>query len=230
MEGLKVSDAKMTVYLHPSKARNASQAIFRELSSLLFKFNETFDGVVLAYEVNILSNLAKILPTIHPYFGVRLKAKLLLFNPKPDMLLEGKVVKLGQQSIHIIVLGFSSATVILEDMREEFRYRVKHGKEVYVSASHKRHIIEVGTIIRFVVKSFEEEVLHISGSLLPAHTGNARWLDKNVQESQADSTKKRKESDRSQIRDLKKEMVEAEIYSLKTNNRSKKSKRRTDDS
>ncbi|KAK2971472.1 hypothetical protein RJ640_020878 [Escallonia rubra] len=117
MEGLKVSDANLVVYLHPSKAKIASQAIFRELSSILFKFNETFDGVVLAYEVNILSNSAKILPAIHPHFGVRLKAKLLLFHPKPDMLLEGKVVKLGQQSIHIIVLGFSSATIIQEDIQ-----------------------------------------------------------------------------------------------------------------
>lgn len=38
MEGLKVSDADMEVYLHPSKSKKVSQAILRELSSLLFKF------------------------------------------------------------------------------------------------------------------------------------------------------------------------------------------------
>lgn len=41
----------------------------------------------LAYEVNIQSEYAKILSGLHPYFGVRLKATLLLFSPKPDMLL-----------------------------------------------------------------------------------------------------------------------------------------------
>lgn len=41
----------------------------------------------MAYDVNIPSKDAKILPGIHPYFGVRLKAKLLLFSPKPGMLL-----------------------------------------------------------------------------------------------------------------------------------------------
>lgn len=51
------------------------------------RFNEIFEGIVLAYDVNILEKNGKILSGIHPYFGVRLKAKLLLFSPKPNMLL-----------------------------------------------------------------------------------------------------------------------------------------------
>ncbi|KAL0314604.1 UNVERIFIED_CONTAM: hypothetical protein Sangu_2304800 [Sesamum angustifolium] len=85
MEGLKECEANLVVYLHPSKAKCADDAILSELSSLLFTYSETFEGVVLAYDPNICSNLAKILPGIHPYFGVKLKARLLLFNPKPDM-------------------------------------------------------------------------------------------------------------------------------------------------
>ena len=49
--------------------------------------NKTFDGVLLAYDVNILDKRAKILSGAHPYFGLRLKANLLLFSPKPAMLL-----------------------------------------------------------------------------------------------------------------------------------------------
>ncbi|KAK4349400.1 hypothetical protein RND71_032155 [Anisodus tanguticus] len=82
MEALKECTANMVVYLHPSKA-----AVYRQLTSLLFKFNEALDGVVLTYESKFSSNLAKILPGIHPYFGVRFEAKLLLFYPKPEMLL-----------------------------------------------------------------------------------------------------------------------------------------------
>lgn len=228
MEGLKVSDAKLVVYVHPSKANKVSQAILRELSSLLFKFNETFNGVVLAYDVNLPSKIARILPGIHPYFGVRLEAKLLLFHPKPNMLLEGMVVKLGQQSIHVIVLGFSSATITEEDIRDEFKYKVNHGKEVFASTSHKRHKIKVGTILRFLVKSFDEEILHISGSLLPAHTGNIQWLDKNLEDgSHIDrSTKKRKESEgRREMQEHEKEIVDVAAFSLNTDRRRKKSKR-----
>ncbi|CAK9148258.1 unnamed protein product [Ilex paraguariensis] len=193
------------------------------------RFHETFDGVLLAYDVKILSQVAKILPGIHPYFGVRLKAELLTFYPKPNMLLEGTVVKLGQQSMHAIVLGFSSAIIIQEDIRDEFKYKVKHGKEVFVSRGNKRHQIEVGTIIRFIVKSFDEEVLHICGSLVPDHTGSVGWLDKNLEEwSHADSlTKKRTGSEGSrEMLEHNKAMVDGETLYLNTDHHIKKSKRR----
>ncbi|KAJ7942389.1 DNA-directed RNA polymerase I subunit rpa43 [Quillaja saponaria] len=195
MDGLKVSDANLVVYVHPSKSTKVSQTILRELSSLLFTFSETFEGVVLAYEVSFLDKCAKILPGVHPYFGVRLKAKLLLFSPKPDLLVEGMVVKLTQESVHVIVLGFSSAIITDKEIREEFVYKTKHHEEVYASRSHKRHVIKVGTMIRFLVKSFDEEILHISGSLVPDHTGSIRWLDRNMEDASLTgrSAKKRRE-------------------------------------
>lgn len=197
MEGLKVSDANLVVFIHPSKANKVPQAILCELSSLLFKFNEKFEGVPLAYEVNIQSEYAKILSGLHPYFGVRLKATLLLFSPKPDMLLEGKVVKLAQESVHVVVLGFSSAIIIEEDIRDEFKYKIRHGEKVYKSKHHKRHAIKVGTMIRFLVKSLDEEILHISGSLIPVNTGSIRWLEKHSRdESQARSGRSNKDRKR----------------------------------
>lgn len=36
---------------------------------------------------------------------------------------EGKVVKLRQESIHVIVLGFASAVITYEDIRDEFKHR-----------------------------------------------------------------------------------------------------------
>ncbi|XP_024020559.1 DNA-directed RNA polymerase I subunit rpa43 isoform X2 [Morus notabilis] len=152
MECLKVSEAKMVVYVHPSKSTKIYDAVLRELSSLLFKFDENFDGVVLAYEFDILDKSAKILSGIHPYIGVRIKAKLLLFSPKPDMLLEGRVVKVTQGSIHVIVLGFASAVITEEEIRDEFVYKIKHEEEVFSSKFHKHHTIKVGTMIRFLVK------------------------------------------------------------------------------
>ncbi|XP_052211178.1 uncharacterized protein LOC127814011 isoform X2 [Diospyros lotus] len=208
MEGLKVSDVDLTVYVHPSKANKVSQAILRELSSLLFKFNETFDGVVLAYDANVQSKKAKILPGVHPYFGVKLTAKLLLFHPRPDMLLE-------------------------EDIREEFKYKVKRGQEVFVSTSHKQHKIKVGTILRFLVKSFNEEILHISGSLLPAHTGSVKWLTKTTDEwshAVRTSTKQKISEGRQEMQKHEKPMVDVATF-LNTDRKHKKSKRqRSEDS
>ncbi|GLU04556.1 hypothetical protein SLE2022_216940 [Rubroshorea leprosula] len=100
------------------------------------------------------------------------------------MLLEGKVMKLTQESIHVIVLGFSAATITAENIRQEFKY-----KSVSTSSA--------GTRIRFVVKSFDEEILHIFGSLMPAHTGSIHWLDRNSKDVSVldSSTKKRKDKD-----------------------------------
>lgn len=234
MEGLKVADGNLVVYAHPSKSKNVSDAILSELSSQLFKFSENLDGVLLAYDVDIIGGLAKILPGIHPYFGVKLKSKLLLFNPKPNMLLEGKVVKLSQQAIHVIVLGFSSAVIIEEDIPKEFRYKIKSGKGYYVSRLQKQHKIKVGTIIRFTVKSFDEEILHISGSLLPTNTGSALWLHTNSEDrSQADSNSKKLRVDEDRLESMQHNngAVDGEIVSLNSDRQTKKSKKRkVDDS
>ncbi|CAL9176208.1 uncharacterized protein LOC135673656 [Musa acuminata AAA Group] len=178
MDGLTVAEADLVVYVHPSKANKVRHAVLRQLSSLLFTYDEIFDGVILAYEIDIPGEHAKILSGLIPYFEVKVKANLLIFSPRPDMLLEGKVVKLGKESIHVIVLGFSSAAIMLEDIREEFRYKIKHGAGVFASSSHKRHVIKTGSMIRFLVKSLDEEILHISGSLVPPHTGCIRWLSR----------------------------------------------------
>ncbi|KAG9458740.1 hypothetical protein H6P81_003248 [Aristolochia fimbriata] len=178
MEGFRVADTNLIIYIHPSKANKVKQAVFRQLSSSLFQFDEAFSGVLLAFEISFQDKTAKLLPGIAPYLSVRAKAKLLIFSPKPDMLLEGKVVKLGRESIHVIVLGFSSAVITSDDIREEFRYNLKHGEEVFASSSHKKHVIKVGAMLRFSVKSFDEDILHICGSLVPTDTGCISWLSK----------------------------------------------------
>ncbi|KAL7155426.1 hypothetical protein ABFS83_03G074100 [Erythranthe nasuta] len=189
MEGLKECEANLVVHLHPSKAKSVSEAIFSELSNLLFTYSETFGGVVLAYDPNIRSNLGKVLPGIHPHLGISLKARLLLFNPKPNMLLEGEVVKITPQSIHAVVLGFSSVFIGDEDIRNDFKHKIKSGKEEYISQSDKKHKIKVGTILRFVVKSFDQDILHIVGSIADDRTGCALWMDKNSDKwTQSDST------------------------------------------
>ncbi|KAL9237764.1 hypothetical protein vseg_012274 [Gypsophila vaccaria] len=194
MEAIKYSEANLVVYIPPSKLGDVSAAVKLQLSSFLFKFNETFGGVLLAYDFDIKCNLAKIL-SLYPFIGVNLKANLLLFAPKPDTYLEGKVVKLAQDAIHIVALGFSAAIITEEDIRDEFRFKIKHGREIFRSTSHKRHVIKVGTVIRFLVKSFDEETLHICGSLEQPTTGDIRWLSKNSEELSSVASVSRKRED-----------------------------------
>ncbi|KAJ6306364.1 hypothetical protein OIU78_021641 [Salix suchowensis] len=224
MEGLTKSDANLIVYVHPSQSKNVDKAILRELSTLLFKYSQAFDGVVLAYSVDPQDNCARILSGVHPYFGVRLRANLLIFSPKPNMLLEGKIVKITRGSIHCIVLGFSSAIITDENIRNELKYKAKHGEGVYVSRYHKRHVIKVGAVIRFVVKSLDEEILHISGSLIPANTGSVHWLDKYFVDAATDSNKEAKTEE--EIKMQEQIIVGRETLPSANDHKVKKSKKR----
>ncbi|VVA95379.1 unnamed protein product [Arabis nemorensis] len=178
MEGLKFSNAELMVYIHPSKSRNIPIGFYKNQIHY-FRYSETFDGVLLAYDAAVKSKQAKILAGLNPYFGVRVKAQLLLFDPKPNSLVEGKIVKLSPESIHVVVLGFSAAVITDFDIREEFKYKMRDGEGCFVSRSHKGHKLKIGTTLRLQVQSFDEEVMHIAGSLLPANTGCVKWLEKN---------------------------------------------------
>ncbi|XP_057417983.1 uncharacterized protein LOC130712159 [Lotus japonicus] len=225
MEGLKVSKSKLTVYLHPSKSKQVSESVLRELSSMLFTFSDTFDGVVLAYNVKSLDPCSKIIPGITPYFGVKLKVDLLLFSPKPDTFLEGKVLKVTPESIHAVVLGFSSVVITDKEIRDEFIYRKKRGKDTFVSKLNKRHVIKVGAMIRFSVKSFDEEILHVYGSLIPDNTGSMHWLDKNLEDdSHTDRSAKKRGSEEQPIM-LEQDAVDGESLTLESVQKLKKSKR-----
>ncbi|KAJ3681085.1 hypothetical protein LUZ60_015574 [Juncus effusus] len=193
MEGLRVAKADLTVYIHPSMSADVSTAVRRQLSSLLFTYDELFDGVVLSHECSIQDEKAKILPGLTPYFGVKTKAKLLLFSPKPDMILEGKVVKIGRDSIHAVVLGFASAAIMSYEIRNEFKYKEEIEGEgaAFASSKHEKHSIKIGSMIRFLVKSVDEEIIHVNGSLSEQNTGCIKWLSKHASDDTHDRSKKR---------------------------------------
>ncbi|CAN6935865.1 unnamed protein product, partial [Brassica oleracea var. botrytis] len=62
----------------------------------------------------------------------------------------------------------------------------RNGEGCFMSRSHKRHSLKVGTMLRLQVQSFDEEVMHIAGSLLPANTGCVKWLEKQSEEGPLD--------------------------------------------
>ncbi|ERM97269.1 DNA-directed RNA polymerase I subunit rpa43 isoform X2 [Amborella trichopoda] len=185
MEGLKISKVDLTTYLPPSSS-NVQKGLLHQLSSILLRFNEKFDGVVLSFhDLKIKDKKAVVLSGLSPYFGVKLKAKLLLFSPKPGMLLEGTVNKLGKDYIGVIVLGIFNAAIAITDIREEFHYeKDEDGEPIWVSTDHGDHVIRTGTVLRFLVESVTEDIfIEISGSLKPSKTGCVRWLSSHEVES-----------------------------------------------
>uniref|UniRef100_A0A0E0A5L8 DNA-directed RNA polymerase subunit n=1 Tax=Oryza glumipatula TaxID=40148 RepID=A0A0E0A5L8_9ORYZ len=157
MDALREAEARLTVYVHPSNAADVRRAVARQLSSLLFSYEDRFDGVLLAHEATVESEQGKILNGLVPYFGVPVHANLLLYSPKPDMMLEGKVEMLGKESIHAIVLGVFSAAIMSDDIHEKFKFKRKKYGGKFVSRSDKQHVIKKGSMIRFSVKRSPEK-------------------------------------------------------------------------
>uniref|UniRef100_A0A453KKF0 DNA-directed RNA polymerase subunit n=2 Tax=Aegilops tauschii subsp. strangulata TaxID=200361 RepID=A0A453KKF0_AEGTS len=104
MEALREATAELTVYVHPSNAADVRLAVSRQLSTLLFSYEDRFDGVLLSHEVEFEGDnedgqdrkvdgdgkrviKAKILDGLVPYFGVPVTANMLLFSPQPEMIL-----------------------------------------------------------------------------------------------------------------------------------------------
>ncbi|KAL3685482.1 hypothetical protein R1sor_003504 [Riccia sorocarpa] len=153
MEGLAVVHANIGVFVHPSRAANVKQGVHEILNSLLLKYNEEFDGVVLAYlKSKILDKSARILAGLTPYFHVNLTAKLLIFSPSPGMLIEGKVNKVEKDYIGVVVLGLFNAAIGVSDIREDLYYNESPNGREWVSESDERHSVKLGSIIRFSVK------------------------------------------------------------------------------
>ncbi|CAK9213828.1 unnamed protein product [Sphagnum troendelagicum] len=90
---------------------------------LFRRYNEEFEGVVLAYlDPKIQGPTANILSGLPPYFHVQLKASFLLFSPKIGMLVEGKVNKVEKDYLGVVVLGLFNAAIGIADIREDLYY------------------------------------------------------------------------------------------------------------
>uniref|UniRef100_A0A453KK92 DNA-directed RNA polymerase subunit n=1 Tax=Aegilops tauschii subsp. strangulata TaxID=200361 RepID=A0A453KK92_AEGTS len=154
MEALREATAELTVYVHPSNAADVRLAVSRQLSTLLFSYEDRFDGVLLSHEVEFEGDNEDVLDGLVPYFGVPVTANMLLFSPQPEMILEGKVEMLGKESIHAIVLGVFSAAIMADDIPEMFKFKRRGHGGKFISQSDKRHVIKKGSMIRFSVKRY----------------------------------------------------------------------------
>ncbi|CAM0882446.1 unnamed protein product [Alopecurus aequalis] len=176
MEAFREAEAKLTVYVHPSNAADVRLAVSRQLTTLLFTYEDRLDGVLLAHEFAVEGHKAKIMDGLVPYFGVPVRASMLLFSPQPGMIL-GKVEMLGKESIHAIVLGVFSAAIMSDDITEKFKFKRKRDGGKFISKSDNGHEIKKGSMIRFSVKRVDTEMnCHITGSLVTPHTGSMLWL------------------------------------------------------
>lgn len=233
MEGLCEKKVKMVVHLHPSRASNVRQGVREILNSLLLRFNEHFEGSVLAHsDTKIQGRTAIILEGLTPYFCVRLTTTLLLFSPKVGIFVEGKVNKVEEDYLGVVVLGLFNAAIGSSDIRNGLVYcEGIDGTRAWMNENDERHCIKIGSSIRFSVKSFQEneEIVDLTGALLGPQTGCVEWLALQSEEKhEAESTQMLLENGvkKSKHKESRSAEVDAEVSEGISEHTPKKKKKR----
>mmetsp|Transcript_35799 Transcript_35799/g.79664 ORF Transcript_35799/g.79664 Transcript_35799/m.79664 type:complete len:313 (-) Transcript_35799:486-1424(-) len=164
-------DARFQIELHPSKLHNVEDGVDEQMNNLLLRYNEEFEGIVMAYSNVTSSNKAA---SIHPYFPfvhLDVRAQLLLFKPVVGNMLVGEVIKVGADFIGLLVLGVLNASIAAESIHSEFKCSLQN--QSWSSTKEAGHVIQVGTLVKFEVVKMQEQAgfFTIYGSLLKRGTG-----------------------------------------------------------
>eukprot|EP00271_Cylindrocystis_brebissonii_P013696 TRINITY_DN3383_c0_g3_i1.p1 TRINITY_DN3383_c0_g3~~TRINITY_DN3383_c0_g3_i1.p1 ORF type:complete len:330 (+),score=76.27 TRINITY_DN3383_c0_g3_i1:85-1074(+) len=180
---LTTAKAFLKLTIHPSRANLVELGVHEELNALILKYNEDFEGVLLAYSDLVLQQPhAKILDGLSPYFRVQLSASLLLFTPHVGDLLEGEVHSCGPDYVSLLVLGVFNASVKGKELLDRFASKDELAiHPSYSSRSERKHRMRMGSRVRFRVIGVRVEVddnLVIDGTLTPSNTGTLDWLTK----------------------------------------------------
>eukprot|EP00897_Mesotaenium_endlicherianum_P003285 jgi/Mesen1/2985/ME000176S02021 len=150
------------------------------------EMSKEYTGVLLSFSsIVVKSTNVKILKGLSPYFHLPITAKLLVFAPEPGSILEGEVNAVGHDFIGLLVLGLFNASIPEQNLDGNWFYKEEEEDERGAAKGHwgsyedGRHVIDIGTHVRFVVASVQTidgEYMGIQGSLLAPATGDATWL------------------------------------------------------
>mmetsp|Transcript_8354 Transcript_8354/g.16076 ORF Transcript_8354/g.16076 Transcript_8354/m.16076 type:complete len:178 (-) Transcript_8354:130-663(-) len=168
---LRKCKVKFSVELPPSAVQDVKAGVLNELNQNLLKYVDDFDGVVLSYsDVNILTKE----PVIHPYFPyfhLDVIATIVLFKPTKGSKMVGKVNKIGEDFIGLLILGVFNATIPKSDIGEEYKCKMDDQSWLHIKDSSKS--ITIGSNVCFIVTRAQDfgGYYGISGSIIGPQTG-----------------------------------------------------------
>lgn len=192
--------------------------------TLFCSYDEELDGVPIAHsDVRILSQSG----SVHPYFPlirVVVAADFVVFRPRPGARVTGRVNKISEDYIGLVVLGFMNAVIKRDAIRMDFHPVLS--RQVWESRADPSHVIAVGDVVRFKIVTVEHNgpFASLLGALMSSDTGNA---DNNsvVQAVEAFVMGERKEKSRSRTEDSKEKSIKKKDSSKSKKKKKKKKER-----
>ena len=143
--------ARLHVHVHPSSLLDVDLGIREHLNSLLLRYNESLDGIPIAYsEVKRLSKAGAISPYF-PLCDVLIEASLTLLRPRAGMVLIGKVTEVSDTFIGILIFNLINCVIQIDDISSsDFVYSVFEQK--WKSPKDSSHSISPGDAVKFIVE------------------------------------------------------------------------------
>ena len=187
--GCVTSVVRVSVPVHPSKLANRKKGVREQLDAKTLRHHDGFGGVLVKYEERSIVNEAEnggetILPASSDV-NVKAMGKATVFAPKMRSYLIGKVNKIGQDHIGLVVGNIFNASIPIEKFKENMMFdESKNAWEIIEdgtenndgdeeesdeSSSMSMKEIKVGSRVKFRVEKVNREddrVVLLVGSLL----------------------------------------------------------------
>ena len=124
--GCVTSVVRVSVPVHPSKLANRKKGVREQLDAKTLRHHDGFGGVLVKYEelsiVNEDENGGETILPASSYVNVKAMVKATVFAPKMRSYLIGKVNKIGQDHIGLVVGNIFNASIPIEKFKENMMF------------------------------------------------------------------------------------------------------------
>jgi DNA-directed RNA polymerase subunit E'/Rpb7 len=118
------SEVTLKVAILPVHSAQPIDAVKQQLNNLLFKYSETLDGVPLSFSDLKFpkgKEYARIM-TDQFWLHVDVCTKLLMFRPVVGSIVNGKINKISDNHISILIFALFNASISEQELRKKFTY------------------------------------------------------------------------------------------------------------
>jgi len=122
--GFKLCEIKLKIALSPVNMSFPLDAIKEQLNNMLFKYNSEVGGIPISYS-SIKLPQGKEFGCIYgerPWIHIEVITKLLIFQPVVGLIMKGKINKVADSHVSLLVHGMFNASISGDVMRNKYVY------------------------------------------------------------------------------------------------------------
>ncbi len=121
---LLVQDVQMKVALYASETADPVLAVENQMNKHLLRYNHKLGGVPLCFrEVSLVPGKEYgHFFNEHPHVHVDVQGKVLVFAPTTGTFVTGRITRVSENAVSILVVGLFNASISGAEMKKKFKY------------------------------------------------------------------------------------------------------------